>query len=219
MTARCSAWPRTAAPARIPQRCGCSAARLSCCPRRSASSAWRSTAACSPRSARDDSPLRRISWVERALPGDPDALGGYLLDAKRADASLEDPPYELVSYLRLIGRAGHVAEEHELLFALQIDARRPAARRPVARLGGGDLGAMAVLAGEVGRLIELLDGAGITPTGVLTRRGLAAAIRDGYDPWGRRQRHRDQDPDRRVRRRAAQRRARRARRALVAPPV
>jgi hypothetical protein len=144
--------------------------------------------------ARDDSPLRRISWVERALPGDPDALGGYLLKAKRDDASLEDPPYELVSYLRLIGRAGHVAEEHELLFALQIDARRPAARRPVARLGGGDLGAMAVLAGEVGRLIELLDGAGITPTGVLTRRGLAVAIRDGYDPWGRRQRHRDQDP-------------------------
>ena len=143
--------------------------------------------------ARDDSPLRRIAWVERALPGDPDALGGYLLDAKRDDASLDDPPYELVSYLRLIGRAGHVAEEHELLFALQIDARRPAARRPVARLGGGDLGAMAVLAGEVGRLIELLDGAGITPTGVLTRRGLAAAIRDGYDPWGRRQRHRDQD--------------------------
>ena len=140
--------------------------------------------------ARDDSPLRRISWVERALPGDPDALGGYLLEAKREDASLDDPPYELVSYLRLIGRAGLVAEEHELLFALQIDARRPAARRPVARLGGGDLGAMAVLAGEVGRLIELLDGAGITPTGVLTRRGLAAAIRDGYDPWGRRQRHR-----------------------------
>lgn len=145
--------------------------------------------------ARDDSPLRRIAWVERALPGDPDALGGYLLDAKRPDASLDDPPFELVSYLRLIGRAGHVSEEHELLFALQIDARRPAAKRPVARLGGGDLGAMALLAGEVGRLIELLDGAGITPTGVLTRRGLAAAIRDGYDPWGRRQRHRDQDPD------------------------
>ena len=144
--------------------------------------------------ARDDSPLRRIAWVERALPGDPDALGGYLLEAKRPDASLDDPPYELVSYLRLIGRAGHVAEEHELLFAVQIDARRPAARRPVARLGGGDLGAVAVLAGEIGRLIELLDGAGVTPTGVLTRRGLAAAIRDGYDPWGRRQRHRDQDP-------------------------
>jgi hypothetical protein len=144
--------------------------------------------------ARDDSPLRRVAWVERALPGDPDALGGYLLQAKREDASLDDPPYELVSYLRLIGRAGHVADEHELLFACQVDARRPAARRAVARFGGGDAGTMAVLAGELGRLIELLDGAGITPTGVLTRRGLAVAIRDGYDPWGRRQRHRDQDP-------------------------
>ena len=99
-----------------------------------------------------------------------------------------------MSYLRLIGRAGHVAEEHELLFALQVDARRPAARRAIARIGGGDLGAIAVLAGEVGQLIELLDEAGITRTGLLTRRGLAAAIRDGYDPWGRRQRHRDQDP-------------------------
>lgn len=142
--------------------------------------------------ARDDSPIRRISWIERAIPGDPDALGGYVMAAKRTDADLDDAPYELVSYLRLIGRAGHVAEDHELLFAIQLDARRPVARRPVQRLGGGDIGAMALLAAEIGRLIELLDGAGITPTGVLTRRGLAAAIRDGYDPWGRRQRNRDQ---------------------------
>ncbi len=49
-TTRCWGWPRTAAPAPIPQRCGCSAGPLKCCPRRSASSAWRSTAACSPRS-------------------------------------------------------------------------------------------------------------------------------------------------------------------------
>jgi hypothetical protein len=144
--------------------------------------------------ARDDSPVRRVSWIEHALPGDPDALGSHLLEAKREDASLEDPPDELVSYLRLLGRAGHVAEEHELLFCIQVEARRPAARRAIARMGGGDLGAMGVLAGELGRLIELLDGAGIAPTGVLTRRGLAAAIRDAYDPWGRRQRQRDQDP-------------------------
>ena len=83
MTARCWAWRRTDARARTPRRFASRAARLSCCPRRSDSSAWRNTAACSRRSARDDSPLRRISWVERALPGDPDALGGYLLDAKR----------------------------------------------------------------------------------------------------------------------------------------
>jgi hypothetical protein len=143
--------------------------------------------------ARDDSPVRRISWIERTLPADPDALGTYLLEAKRDDASLEEPPSDLISYLQLLERAGHVAEDHELMFCLQVDARRPAARRPIARMGGGNDGAMAVLAGELGRLIELLDAAGITPTGVLTRRGLAASIRDAYDPWGHRQRERDQD--------------------------
>jgi hypothetical protein len=147
--------------------------------------------------ARDGSPIRRVSWIERTLPADADQLGSYLLDAKRADASLEDPPQELVSYLRLIGRAGDVAEEHELLFSVQVDARRPAARRAITRMGGGDLGALAVLAAEVGQLIELLDEAAITVTGLLTRAGLAAAIRAGYDPWGHRQRQRqlEHSPD------------------------
>jgi len=140
--------------------------------------------------ARDGSPVRRISWIERTLPADTDALGSYLLEAKRPDATLEDPPGELVSYLQLIGRAGDVAEEHELLFSLQVDARRPAARRAITRMGGGDLGALAVVAAEVGQLIELLDEAAITVTGLLTRAGLAAAVRAGYDPWGHRQRQR-----------------------------
>jgi hypothetical protein len=143
--------------------------------------------------ARDDSPVRRITWIERTLPADADALGSYLLEAKRSDAPLDDPPDELISYLQLIGRAGDVAEEHELLFSLQIDTRRPWARRAITRMGGGDLGALAVLASEVGQLIELLDEAGITVTGLLTRSGLAAAIRSGYDPWGHRQRQRQLD--------------------------
>lgn len=143
--------------------------------------------------ARDDSPVRRIAWVERTLPGDGDELGDHLLNAKRQDVSLADPPEELVSYLQLIGRAGDVAEEHQLTFAMQIDAGRPAARRAITRMGGGDLGALAVLAGELGGMIELLDRAGITPTGVLTRRGLAGQIRDSYDPWGSQGRHRQLD--------------------------
>jgi hypothetical protein len=143
--------------------------------------------------ARDGSAVRRVAWIERTLPADGDALGDHLLAAKRADASLEEPPEELTSYLRLIGRAGDVAEEHELLFVIQLDARRAAARRAINRMGGGDFGALAVLAGELGQLIELLDGAAITVTGVLTRRGLAAVIRDAYDPWGRRDRERRLD--------------------------
>jgi hypothetical protein len=134
--------------------------------------------------------VRRIAWIERTLPGDSDALGDYLLEAKRPDSSLQQPSQELISYLSLIGRAGDVAEEHELTFALQLDARRPAARRAISRMGGGEPGVLAVLAGEIGQLIELLDTAAITVTGVLTRRGLAAAIRDAYDPWGRRARQR-----------------------------
>ena len=143
--------------------------------------------------ARDASPVRRIAWVERTLPADGDELGDYLLEAKRPGVSLEAPPEELVSYLQLVGRAGDVAEEHELTFAIQIDTRRPAARRAITRIGGGDDGALAVLAGELGQLIELLDGAGITVTGALTARGLAGAIRDAYDPWGRRSRSRQLD--------------------------
>lgn len=143
--------------------------------------------------ARDDCAVRRIGWIERTLPGDGDALGDYLLEAKRPDATFEEPPEELVSYLQLIGRAGDVAEEHELLFVMQIDSRRPAARRAIARMGGGDLGALAVLATEIGQLIELLDRAAITVTGILTRRGMAVTIRDAYDPWGRRARQRQLD--------------------------
>ena len=87
--------------------------------------------------ARDDSPVRRVAWIERTLPADGDALGDWLLAAKRADATLEQPPDELVSYLQLLGRAGQVAERHELVFCLQIDAHRPAARPAIKRMGGG----------------------------------------------------------------------------------
>jgi hypothetical protein len=39
-------------------------------------------------------------------------------------------------------------------------------------VGGGDLGALAVLAGEVGRIADLLDATGIAVTGVLTEAAL-----------------------------------------------
>jgi hypothetical protein len=140
--------------------------------------------------ARDDTPLRRIAWTERTLPANRDELGAFLIDHKRADATLEEPPDELVSYLQLLGRVTDVAEDHELLFSVQIDTQRPAARRAIKRMGGGDLGAIAVLAGELGQVADLLMGAGISVTGVLTRRGVSAAARNAYDPWGRQQRER-----------------------------
>lgn len=145
--------------------------------------------------ARDQSAVRRISWVERTPPSDGDALGDYLLAAGSQQLRLTEPSQELVSYLSLIDQAGDVTEEHELTFAIQVDASRPVARRAITRLGGGDTGALAVLAGELGALVELLDRAGITVTGVLTRRGLAAHLRDAYDPWGARERQRSVSSD------------------------
>src|SRR3954447_19644532 len=135
--------------------------------------------------ARDDTPLRRGAWIERTLPANGDATADYLYEHKRADASLEAPPAELVSYMQLLGRSPDVAEDHELLFCVQIDAQRAAARRAIKRLGGGDLGALAVLAGEVGQIADLLDAAGIAVTGVLTRRGLSPGDRKGLHPRGR----------------------------------
>ncbi|HEX4365131.1 MAG TPA: SCO6880 family protein [Solirubrobacteraceae bacterium] len=140
--------------------------------------------------ARDDSPLRRIAWTERTLPANRDELGQYLMDHKRDDATLDNPPDELVSYFQLLRRSPDVAEDHELMFSIQIDTQRAAARRATKRMGGGDKGAMAALASEVSQIADLLDAAGIGVTGVLTRRGVSAVVRNAYDPWGRRQRER-----------------------------
>ena len=101
---------------------------------------------------------------------------------------LQDPPEELVSYLQLIGRAGDVAEEHELTFALP--DRRPAPRRADARSrawAAATCGALAVLAGEIGQLIELLDGAGDHRHRRADRAGSGRPrSATAYDPWGRR---------------------------------
>jgi len=140
--------------------------------------------------ARDGSALRRIAWTERTLPANRDQLARYVIDHKREDLSLEEPSDELVSYFQLLRRAPDVAEDHVLLFSVQIDTLRAVARQAIKRQGGGDLGGLAVLAAEVGQVVDVLEGAGIAVTGVLTRRGVAAAVRNAYDPWGAQQRER-----------------------------
>jgi len=140
--------------------------------------------------ARDGSAVRRIAWSERTLPANRDQLAQYVIDHKRDDLSLDEPTDELVSYFQLLRSAPDVAEDHVLMFSIQIDLYRAAARQSIKRHGGGDLGGMAVLADELHQVIDLLESAGISVTGALTRRGVAAAIRNSYDPWGRQLRER-----------------------------
>jgi len=142
--------------------------------------------------ARDSSPTRRIAWYERTLPSGGDQLVDYLHEARREDIEMSAPPVELVSYLELLSQQGQGAEDHEVLVSLQIDATRPAASQAIRRQGGGDGAVLTVLAGEIALLAEQLLRAGVAVRGVLNRRGLAAAIRNGYDPFGRHRRDRGQ---------------------------
>ena len=135
--------------------------------------------------ARDHAPTRRIAWYERTLPPGSDQLADYLHAAKREDADMRRPPVELVSYLELLAGQGRGAEDHEVLVSLQIDAARPAAGRAIRDLGGGETGALSVLADELELVAQRLSQAGVLVAGVLNRRGLAAALRNGYDPFGR----------------------------------
>jgi hypothetical protein len=135
--------------------------------------------------ARDHGPTRRIAWYERTLPPGSDQLAEYLHQAKRTDADMRDPPLELVSYLELLAGQGDGAEDHEVLVSLQIDAARAVAGRAIRDFGGGDEGALLVLADELDLLAHRLSQAGIVVAGVLNRRGLASAIRNGSDPFGR----------------------------------
>jgi hypothetical protein len=135
--------------------------------------------------ARDHGPTRRIAWYERTLPPGSDQLAEYLHEAKRLDADTHDPPVELVSYLELLAGQGDGTEDHEVLVSVQVDATRPVAGRAIRDLGGGDDGALLVLADELDLLAQRLSQAGVLVAGVLNRRGLASAIRNGFDPFGR----------------------------------
>ena len=131
--------------------------------------------------AREGSPIRRLQWVERTLPGDGDQLAGYLQAARDPTAALDSP--SVASYIELIESAAPVASEHEILLCVQISERRCA--REARRLGGGPQGACRVLLREAEALAERLGVAELQVHGLLDPRAYARAIRDGFDPYGR----------------------------------
>jgi xanthosine utilization system XapX-like protein len=131
--------------------------------------------------ARENSPVRRIQWIERTVPSDGDELARYLQSARDATVPLWGSP--VASYIELVESAGAVTQEHELFLALQLDARR--AWRQIKRLGRGDAAAAKLLVRELETLAQRLVAADIQVVGVLPPRMLARTIRDAYDPYGR----------------------------------
>jgi hypothetical protein len=131
--------------------------------------------------ARDGSPIRRLQWIERTLPGDGDQLAGYLQEQRARSAPLDSPT--VASYIELIESAAPVASEHEILLCVQVCARRGA--REARRQGGGPQGVCRVLLREAEALAERLAIAELQVYGLLDPRAYARVIRDGFDPFGR----------------------------------
>jgi hypothetical protein len=81
------------------------------------------------------------------------------------------------SYLELIATTAKVTHEHEILVAVQIDARRAGER------GAG--GTMSALLDETERVADGLEASEVTVLGALTAGQLARALRTAFDPYAR----------------------------------
>src|SRR5262249_51259245 len=71
--------------------------------------------------------VRRIQWIERTAPAKGNELARWLHDERDPAVPLRGTPM-IESYLELIGATTRATQEHEVLIAVQIDARRVAER-------------------------------------------------------------------------------------------
>lgn len=127
-------------------------------------------------SAAADTPVRRIQWLERTTPAEPEALARWLESEGDPDL-LESSAAITDSYRELIGRAARVSQEHQALVAIQIDAARVRGRGPGAT--------ESALIEEAERIAEGLRRAGVQIGGALTARHIASSFRTAFDPYVR----------------------------------
>jgi hypothetical protein len=119
-------------------------------------------------------PVRRLQWVERTVPAQGDELARYLHAERDPGVPLRGTP-SIDSYMELIQTTAQVTHEHEVLLAVQVDARR--AREP------HDTGPMDVLVRETERIARSLEAAEVTVLGALPAGRLARALRTAFDPY------------------------------------
>ena len=121
-------------------------------------------------------PIRRIQWIERTAPAQGDELARWLHDERDPSVPLRGTPM-IESYLELIGATTRATQEHEVLIAVQIDARRVADR--------GDAPAARALIEETERVAHGLEAAEVTVLGALGPGQLARTLRTAIDPYAR----------------------------------
>ena len=121
-------------------------------------------------------PVRRIQWVERTAPAQGDELARWLHDERDPAVPLRGTPM-IESYLELIGTTARVTQEHEILVAVQVEARRVRDR------GAGAV--MQALVEQTERVAQGLEAAEVTVLGALSSGQLARVLRTAFDPYAR----------------------------------
>ncbi|MFJ7631154.1 SCO6880 family protein [Streptomyces sp. NPDC097595] len=119
--------------------------------------------------------IARIQVIERTIPDSGDTLRRYWEEHGRPAT-----PTAGAIYNELIQSAGPAAAPHEAYVAVSLDTK--AARRLINQAGGGLTGAFSVLTQLTSTFDQAARTAGITPTGWLTAREIAAVVRTAYDP-------------------------------------
>jgi hypothetical protein len=127
--------------------------------------------------------IKRLQILERTVPDTGDTLHrDYTSRATHlARPDLPQPPQQAIeSYEAVIAAAGPVGQRHETYVAVCLDAK--AAARDIARAGGGDRGAAAVVDREMRRLAADFTAAGVKVQGYAPPRQLAYILRTAFDP-------------------------------------
>ncbi len=122
------------------------------------------------------SPIRRLQWIERTAPAQGDELARWVHAERAPTVPLRGTPM-IESYLELIGSSARVTQEHEILVAIQVDARR-VRDRGVEAIGRA-------LVEQTERVAQGLEAAEVRVLGALSPGQLARTLRTAFDPYAR----------------------------------
>jgi len=120
--------------------------------------------------------IRRLQWIERTAPAQGDELARWVHEER--DPAIPPRGAAMIeSYLELISTSTKVAQEHEVLLAVQVDGRRARERHRGP--------AVQTLLEQTERVAQGLEAAEVTVLGALTPGQLARTLRTAFDPYAR----------------------------------
>jgi hypothetical protein len=120
--------------------------------------------------------IRRLQWVERTAPAQGDEMARWLHSERDPSVPLRGTAM-IESYLELISTSARVTQEHEILVAIQVDARR------VRERGSGAV--MRALVEQTEHVAHAIEAAEVHVLGALSPGHLARAVRVAFDPYAR----------------------------------